>query len=484
MTISAQKKQQLAAFLGSLSNAAALKLFAGLEADRAGMRPSGHGVDANGKSGLPHDMLLNNLRTQLLARGAVPAARKYDAKRIFFSPFEDFFIGARDDKKRRARIARPSLEPIWRLMMTEKALTDAAFAAAALDDAIRDGAETEALERAVFIAAEAGFGRICEEANTNQAARERVVEALGDEAVFEDMEEIRRLLTGVDFLHQLQALIPNAAPSLTEEQLYQIRSLFLSAHEQSKTFGAYILLALIGRLEKPWRALGVYYHLAGSADERLDAARDAAAVLPETLFEEFETLARALERDGAGALDAETARLRVTYFADYADGLARQAKKIGDNVFLNRVEASRDVAGEAFDRFIEQALAALRAAMPVRQGGGSSQLMSQRPDIAHALSPAIAGQAGEAAVLIAAAPSLAARLGGEPDFSSLITAEARDKCAVFAKDLIVEIRAAEGDERKAARRMLEQSLNIAAPLLDSDDIGLIRDRAAAAAVAV
>ncbi|VAV94954.1 hypothetical protein MNBD_ALPHA05-634, partial [hydrothermal vent metagenome] len=97
---------------------------------------------------------------------------------------------------------------------------------------------------------------------------------------------------------------------------------------------------------------------------------------------------------------------------------------------------------------------------------------------------AIVGKASDAAALIAAAPSLAARLGAEPDFSSLIAAEARDKCVVFARDLIVEIRAAEGDERKAARRMLEQILNLAAPLLDSDDIGLIRDRAAAAAVAV
>ncbi len=480
MTISAQKKQQLTAFLGSLSNAAALKLFAGLEADRAASRRSG---GANDQAAMPHNVLLDSLRTQLFAKGSIPAARKYDAKRIFFTPFEDFFIGAREGQKRRARIARSSLEPIWRLMMSEKALNDAAFAAAALDDAIRDDAESEALERAVFIAAEAGFGRICEEAKTNPAAHARLIEALGDEAIFDDLEEIRTLLTGVDFLHQLQALIPNAAPSLTEEQLYQIRSLFLSAHDQSTTLGAYILLALIGRLEKPWRALGVYYHLTGSADERLDAARDAAAVLPETLFEEFETLARALERDGAGALDAETARLRVSYFADYADGLARQAKKIGDNVFLNRVEASRDVAGEAFDRFVEQALAALRAAMPLRQGGGSSQLMSQRPDIARALSPAVIGQAADAAVLIAAAPNLAARLGAGPDFSSLITEEARDKCAVFAKDLIVEIRAAEGNERKAARRMLEQILNLAAPLLDSDDIGLIRDRAAAAAVA-
>ena len=375
-------------------------------------------------------------------------------------------------------------------MMNDAALKDAAFAAAALDDAIlaggegRGGSETASLERALFIAAEAGFGRLCEAARSDEDARARLEEALGDALILDDLEEIRRLLTGVDYLKELQALVPNAAPTLSEEELYEIRTLFLSAHEQSKALAAYLLLALVGRLEKPWRALGVYYHFARSADEQVLAAKDAASVLPEILLEEFEALARALERDGAGALDAASARLRASYFADYADGLSRQAKKIGDNVFLNRVEACRDVAGEAFDRFVEQALSALRKIMPVRQGGGSSQLMSQRPDYGLPLEPLTVTAAVDAAELIAAAPGLAARMGAAPDYSSSIADDARDKIEVFAKDLIVEIRAAEGDERKAARRMLDRVLDVAAPLLNSDDIGLIRDRAAAAAVAV
>ena len=124
-----------------------------------------------------------------------------------------------------------------------------------------------------------------------------------------------------------------------------------------------------GDWKKPWRSLRVYYHLARSADDALQAARDAAAVLPEALFDEFEEMARALERDGARELDARTTLMRVSYFADYADGLAGQAAKIGDNVFLNRVEACRDVAGEAFERFGELALAQIRAADAGASGG-------------------------------------------------------------------------------------------------------------------
>lgn len=473
MTISPQKRQKLAAFLGSLPNQTAIKLFGALEADRAG-----------GGEGLPHNALLDDLRAQLLARGEILPTRRLDARRVFFTPFEDLFIGRHGSKKRRAQIARTSLEPIWRIMMTDSALTEAAFAAASLDDALAAGEDFSDHERTMFIAAEAGFGRLARRAQEDPRLREDLAQTLGGEAAYQDMQEVGRLLAGVDHLKQLQAMISSPAPSLTEEQFYEVRRLFLSAHDQSGAIASYLLLALKGRLEKPWRALGVYYHLARGADDKLRSARDAVMALPEALFEDIESMARSLEHDCAGALDAETATMRIAFFADYADGLMRQASKIGDNVFMNRVEACREIAGEAHDRFAEQALSALRAAMPVRHAGGSSRLMSLRPDYSKPLNGLTIDDARAAAALMSKAAATAERLGADPSFAADIKQEAAEKAHTFAKDLVLEIRAAEGEERKAARRMLDQILTIAEPLLTSDDIGLIRDRAAAAAVAV
>lgn len=473
MALSPRKKEQLTAFLGSLPGAAALKLFAALEADRA-----------SGGRGLPHNMLLDDLRARLLERGAIPPPRRVDARRMFFTPFEDFFIGARTGKKRSARIARSSLEPVWRLMMTDPALTEAAFAAAALDDAIAAGTETLGLERTLFIAAEAGLGRLCARAREDAHVRESICGELGGEAAYQDMDEIRRLLAGVTRFKDLHAAIPSSAPSLDESGLYELRGMFLSAYDESPAIAAYLLLALKGRLEKPWRALEVYYHLARGGDERLIAAKETVTLLPESLFEDLETMARSLERDGAGALDVAAARVRVGYFADFAEGLARQASRAGDNVFVNRIEACREVAGEAHDRFAEQALTALRQAMPVRHAGGSSKLMSLRPDIAVPLKPQTVDAAKEAAGLIAEAPQTARRLGADPGFVASLAEEAGVQVEAYAKDLVSEIRAAEGAERNAARRMLEQILEVAEPFLPRDEIGLIRDRAAAAAVTV
>ncbi len=473
MSISPRKKQQLATFLGGLQGATALKLFAAIEADRA----------AGGK-GLPHDALLDSLRKQMLARGQRPPARKPDAKRLFFTPFEDFFIGAHGSSNRRIEIARPSLGPIWRLMMTDRALADAALAAAALDDALRGKGDPASLERALFFAAEAGLGRLCAVAEDNREAASRLADALGGEGAFGDLKTLNRLLRGVEILKALHRLVPSGAPSLSETQLYELRALFLSAYGKSRRLGADLLLALKGRLEKPWRALAVYYHLDRSSDERLVAAGEQIALLKDSLIDDLEALARALERDGAGALEADTARLRIRYFADFADGLSKEAAKAGDTVFLKRIDACRDVAAEAFERFGELALAVLREATPTRQAGGSTRLMAQRPDIARPLTPAAVENACDAAGLIAESAGLAERLGAEAAFAADIARDAADRLTAYAKDLVVEIRAAEGEERRAARRLLEHVLVMAAYLVESEEIETIRDRAATASLTV
>ena len=475
MALSERKREQLIAFLGEMPTATAVKLFAAVEADRVA-----------GGDGLPHHEILDDLRERLLARGAALPTRRIDARRLFFTPFEDFFVGERRGRKRPGIIPRTSLAPIWRLMMRETALSEAAFAAASLDDAMKAGRETEDLERALFNAAEAGLARVLDAAMIESGARAHLSDMLGGEAAFADLQELRRLLAGVDHFKQLHRTLPAGVAAFSEDDLYALRTVFLSAHDQSPKLAAFLLLAIKGRLEKPWRALELFYHLSRSADERLEAARDAVAALPEALFDDLESLARSLERDGAVAdeFDAQAGRLRISWFAEFADGLADEANRVDDNVSLNRINACRDVAAEAFERFCELALASLRAATPVRQAGGSSFLMAQRPDYGSPPAPRAVDQAREAAHLIADATAFAKRLGAAGDVAAEIAREAREKMTSYAGDLVTEIRAAEGDERKAAERLLENTLSVAEALLDCEEAGLIRDRAKAAAVAV
>ena len=473
LTISANKRRQLSAFLGSLSDATALKLFAALDIDRL-----------SGGRDLPHDDLLSDLRTRMLERGAPLPPRIKDARRIFFTPFEDFFVGEHSEKKRPLRISRTSLAPIWNLILSDPRLADAAKAAKEIDaKAIKNESNANLLAK-FFDAAREGLSSLAAEAEANTEYRGSIIRSLGSKQALQDLYEIEKISQSFEFINRLHDLAPSNAPSLSEDQIYKLRALFLDAYGRSPEAGLVVLAALKGRLERPWRALAVYYNLARSADDQLRKAQETVSLLPQQLFEDIETLARVLVQDGGGEFDADSARVKITYLCDYADGLAKEAGKVGDNVFLNRIEACREVAAEAHERFVEQAMTALRKAMPVRQAGGSSRLMSVRPDFSAPLSSDDVEAAHDAALYIAAACDVVRRLGVDPDYCETIANEVREKTETYANDLVTEIRAAEGASRRSAKIALESVLNFSEPILKSDVAGLIRDRAAAAAVSV
>ena len=471
MSLSAEKSQKLSAFLSTLPTGAALKLFSALEAEQF-----------RGDESLPYKELLAQLRPSLLAHNAEFPQRQCDARRYFFTPLEDFFVTSRVSTKRSAIIARTSLGPIWRLMMRESALKEAATAAATLDATLRDGANSDSAGRALFLAAEAGLGRLIDAAAGDPELKARVVSALGSECAYSDMGEIRRLLAGVDYFRAMHELVPALSGSLSEEQLYALRTQFLSVYEHSPKLASFWLIAVKGRLSTPWRSLALYYHLARGIDDRLQAAQDAAAALPEHLLSDLEDHARSLESSDTDSFDAMAVAYQIEYFADYADGLAEQAATAGDNVILNRVDACREVAGEALERFGELALRAIRDALAFRESGGASRLRARRPDIHAAIDKSTADGAAGGASFIAAFPAYAKRLGWETDIAGAIANDARKLVTGYAKDLVVEIRAADDADRTAAMSKLDKILSFSEPLMDRDEIGLIRDRAAAAKV--
>lgn len=469
-SLSPEKRARLLQFLGSLPNAAAAKLFAAIE----------RGADPRAE--FLHDLLIGELRAQLIQRDGPFPPRPLTAQRIFFTPVEDFFVAHRDGKKRRARIARSSIAPIWSLVTTDPACASAARAAAALDAALKDhSANIAAFEDAMFNAAGVGLGRLVAHAEADQTFRDDLAERLGGQAALYDLAEIQLLLSAVEHLKAMQAAFPKPIATLTEEELFEARRLYARARGEAPDVAPYLLLALIGRMETPWRALSLYYHLANSRDDRMGAAAEDAGIIVDALFEDLEGAARMLERDAEGDLDADDASLRVRHFADLAEGLAREARRANDNVVLNRVEACRDIAADSLARFWEQSLAALRRAMPVRHAGGSSRLAALRPDYSRPINPRAGASARDAARFLATSEEMARRLS-RAAAASAVHKEAVDDARRYLGDVVVEIRAAEGEDRIAARRLMEHALAVAAPLLPADEIALLRERAQAAAV--
>jgi hypothetical protein len=470
---------RLEAFLGAMTPAAAAKLFATLEQARL------KGAD----DGLPTAAMLAALRSQLAAHRAAFPARPLTAQRLFFTPFEDFFVTGRRGRKRRARIARSSLPPLWRLITDDAACLEARAAAVALDAAIARGEQDlSALTDALYATAALGLARLVAHAEQDPAFRadlgERLAQGQGAQAgaaALLDLAEINLMLPAHRHLAAARAAFPKPAPSLTEENLYEARALYARVSAEANDAAPYLLLSIAARMEAPWRALKLVHHIAGAEDETLTHARDDADILAEALFEDLEGHARQLDRDADDDLDTEDAGASLSHFAEYAGGLIGEATAAGDAVTVNRAEACRDIAAAALTRFCEQAHAAIRKVQPVRHAGGSSRLMGLRPDIDRPLDPGAERRAAAAAKFLSEAGNLAQRLGRAGIVAALV-ADAVAETRRYAGDLVSEIRAGEGADRIAARRRMDQTLGVAEPLFPPGDLALIRERAAAAAV--
>lgn len=470
---------RLEAFLGAMPPAAAGKLFATLEAARA------KGAD----SGLPTAAMLASLRTRLHADTKHFPARQKTAQRLFFTPFEDFFVTHRRGRKRRARIARSTLAPLWRLITEDAACIEARAAAIALDAAIARGeADLSPLESALFVTAALGLSRLVTHAEQDPAFRadlgERLAAGAGTQAgaaALLDLAEINLMLPAHRRLAAAQRAFPKPLAALAEEDLYEARALYARVSNEANEAAPYLLLLIAARMEAPWRALRLAHHIAGAADETLTHAREDAEILVEALFDDLESHARQIERDADEDLDTDEAAPSLDHFAEAAAGFISEARAGGDGVTVNRAEACRDIAVAALARFCEQAHAALRRTQPVRHAGGSSRLMGLRPDIDRPLDPGAEARATRAARFLAAAGGLGQRLG-RADAVAALVADAVAETRRYAGDLVTEIRAGEGADRLSARRRMDIALGVAEPLIAPADLALLKERAAAAAV--
>lgn len=469
-----RKWARLAAFLGELPPAAAARLFAALERAPA--------------DGLPAPAMLASLRTRLVMDGAAFPARPKTAGRLFFTPFEDFFISGRRGRKRRARIDRASLGPIWTVLTADAACAKAAAAARDLDAAIARGeAQTSALEDALYGAAAEGLSILVSHAEDDAAFRADLSARLAGAsdkagaAALHDLAEIALLAPAARLLRDAQDAFPRPVSSLTEEDLFAVRELYKRACAGAPGAAGYLLSLIAARMDAPWRALRLCYFMMRADDDMLPYARADAALAADDLIADLEGLARGLERDADDDADLSEAPARFSHFAEFAGGIVAEAERANDGATANRAQACRDIAADAFARYAETALAALRRNHPVRHAGGSSRLMALRPDISRAVDRAAERAARRGAAFLASVQDLGDKLA-RPGAAAAIARDAVEETRRYADDLISEIRAAEGEERASARRRMESVLREAGPLLPEDEILLLKERASVAAV--
>src|SRR5215469_17682973 len=177
--LTAQKAEQLHAFLASLPESLALRLAKAVEVDRL----------AEGKL-LPHEMILDGLRPVL--RRAVHVERTPTPARLFCTPFQHLlFDGARKEKQK-GRIARSTIPPVWNWLAQTLLPHETAHYYAQVRDSVLSYRIDDAAE--IAAAFHATVGAALKRALSDDAQRKEARLALGGELALSDADEIALML--------------------------------------------------------------------------------------------------------------------------------------------------------------------------------------------------------------------------------------------------------------------------------------------------
>jgi hypothetical protein len=344
----------LQAFLGSLPGDIALRLARAIEIDRL--------LDG---TALPHDMILDGLRPILRSRER--DNRTPTPLRLFCQPFEDILSSAPRTKKQKASIGRSSVLPVW-LWVSHTLMPDHAQVFIADTKALVLAQKTdEAVQRASQFWTLAGL-RI-RETLADTAGRKAAKDALKDEMVLADADEMALLLlTGADIL-KIQAVLPKYVPQLSEDLLWQLRAVYDELVVRNPDAAAYVAVVTMNRLVKPWEALRLPLMICRQTGDTLISQTDMGLV-GEILFNRLDALQTAILTTRHPLFEAETLLKQVQNFAELSSAVVKEIEVRRDGEWGHRLMKDRTVVGNAMENFMDRAPKEFAAALPLQKGGG------------------------------------------------------------------------------------------------------------------
>lgn len=448
----------LIAFLGKLPETLAVRLAKAVELDRL----------AEGRA-LPHDLILEGLRPVLKrARGI---ERTPTPLRLFCQPFQDLLSSTPRKEKLPGRIALSSIYPVWNWVSQSLIPTEAV----AYCNAVKAEILGYRLDNANLIAQE--FWPIASQAMLSALAtdqgRKGARAALASDAVLGDAREMALLQSVGREVVELQRKLPNPSPTLSEETLWMLRTVYEGMVQTVPDAAPYVAIIAMNRLERPWEALRLPLSISRQSQDTLISNTDMGLV-GEILFGEIEAHAVAIRTARQPNFDAEELLTHVASFATVSSGMVKEVEMRRDGRWGQRLLKDRAALAEVMDGYMKRAPREILAALPTLKTGSYSG-GPRLPDISRAPDPEKFERALRYAKLMdgckpfAAAASFGASLADAQD-------EVTTALRTYSEDIIKELRAAEGERRKNAEHYFALAADLTSLFLSVDEGEFLRRR--------
>jgi hypothetical protein len=320
------------------------------------------------------ELVLQELRKAAPARHALPP-RMGDPPRLFFAPLEPFLVDDRATRKHPGRIARASLEPIWRwlggdLMPVEvKAFADQATSLLLANET----GKAEQLARALQDRAVRRIEETLAALDADIAARRRLASQVGTPQALEDLRDFVGVLKGREVLAQLGGRLPKSIRNLADEQLDNVKALLDATLARHRDVFIHGLLLVMSRLGSPWHLIRIAVK-AAETDKAVRIAQTPAAVAVTIVLDDIERQVAQLRREMKGA-DIATVVGLLKDIHDGIRGLRTELDLSGAQPWARQLAAVRAEVSELIEQDIAAApgrvrrLLRPRSARDVAPGG-------------------------------------------------------------------------------------------------------------------
>ena len=452
---------RLQGFLAALPPGMALKLAKAVEFDWV-----------IGGNALPHDLILTALRPALREAGA---GRTPTPCRLFCRTFDDLLVSTPSKEKRKGRIARSAIAPVW-TWLTESLIPDEATAYGVR---LREAVLGWQLEDAEACAAEfrATAAKTLRAALASPSERKALLQIANGAPVLEDADEIAILLDAGDAIVQVQNVVPRYCPGLSEERLLALRTIYDQLVQTVPDAVPYVAVVAMKRLERPWEALRLPLMIARQSQDTLISSTDMGLV-GETLLADLDSCAMAIRSVRQPQFDAATLVENLKRFALISAGIVKEVEMRRDGRWGKRLMGDRAAVAEIMESMMRRAPREILAALPTLKIGSYAG-GPKMPDVSHAPDGEKSSRARSYAALLAGcrpvAPTAAFGAALSDADNEITTALTR-----YCDDLVAELRAAEGERLANAVGYLSVAIDLATILFSAEEAEFLRRRGRAA----
>ena len=466
--VAPRKEAQLVGLLSALSDELATQLAQALERDRL-----------SGGSGLPYDAILSGLRPKLREQDPIERVRVPTPQRAFFNIIDGIIVNDRGEEKHPGRIARRSLEPIWRWL-----LSNMGDKTGLMVDEITKAlliADREAIRASLapfdVAAGEAIRGAIKKAEATPKHLKE-LTTTLGGQRSFEDMKELGRVLQIGPELRHLRDALPPVIDEAIPEEFEIIRKVYDEVEAKFPAGAPYIVLNLSTRVAHPWELFGIAAKLVQAENDQ-DLKQSDLAMVGEWLVFDLESEAAAIKNLKVSSFDPQQADEFLRRFAMLQAGMTREVGMRKDGQWGKRLLKARGAVSDGLEALFAGILQELRSELLMQKATSGAKSGSMVPVVDNPPDPKLVRRLETIVLFLATARLFASQLGYGVAFEKTKT-EATNLLEDYGKGVIDLLHTAKRRDRDRIIVWAEACQKVMVAIFTDDAIKIFNRRLAAA----